>query len=80
MPEGKPLLARHLATVYIVEKNDILSLTFKRHGVKISTEGMALSNGQLGETILVSNVDTGVKLKAKIKNSHQAEIITKQSN
>jgi flagella basal body P-ring formation protein FlgA len=48
--------------------------------VKISTEGMALSNGQLGETILVSNVDTGVKLKAKIKNSHQAEIITKQSN
>jgi flagella basal body P-ring formation protein FlgA len=46
--------------------------------VKISTEGMALSNGQLGEIILVSNVDTGVKLKAKIKNSHQAEIITKQ--
>ena len=80
MPDGKPLLARHLATVYIVEKNDILSLTLKRHGVKISTEGMALSNGQLGETILVSNVDTGVKLKAKIKNSHQAEIITKQFN
>jgi flagella basal body P-ring formation protein FlgA len=80
MPEGKPLLARHLATVYIVEKNDILKLTMTRGLVKISTEGMALSNGQLGETILVSNVDTGVKLKAKIKNSHQAEIITKQSN
>ena len=79
MPAGKPLLARHLATVYIVEKNDILLLTIQRGGVKISTEGIALSNGQLGETILVSNVDTGVKLKAKIKNSHKAEIITKQS-
>jgi flagella basal body P-ring formation protein FlgA len=48
--------------------------------VKISTEGMALSNGQLGETILVSNVDTDVKLKAKIINSNEAEIIAKQSN
>ena len=80
MPEGKPLLARHLATVYIVEKNDILMVTMNRGGVKVSTEGVALSNGQLGEIILVSNVDTGVKLKAKIKNSHKAEIITKQSN
>jgi flagella basal body P-ring formation protein FlgA len=48
--------------------------------VIISTEGMALSNGQLGETILVANVDTGIKLKAKIKNAYEAEIITKQSN
>jgi flagella basal body P-ring formation protein FlgA len=79
MPEGKPLLARHLATVYIVEKNDIVKLYINRNGINISTEGTALSNGQLGETILVSNVDTGVKLKAKIKNSHEAEIITKQS-
>jgi flagella basal body P-ring formation protein FlgA len=80
MPAGKPLLARHLATVYIVEKNDILKLFLTRGGVKISTEGMALSNGQLGETILVSNVDTDVKLKAKIINSNEAEIIAKQSN
>jgi flagella basal body P-ring formation protein FlgA len=80
MPEGKPLLARHLATVYIVEKNDTLKLSIKRGGVIISTEGTALSNGQLGETILVANVDTGIKLKAKIKNAREAEIITKQSN
>jgi flagella basal body P-ring formation protein FlgA len=80
MPEGKPLLARHLATVYIVEKNDIIGIVLKRSGIKVSSEGVALSNGQLGEIILVSNVDTGVKLKAKIKSSHEAEIITKQSN
>ena len=80
MPEGKPLLARHLATVYIVEKNDIIGIVLTRSGIKVSSEGVALSNGQLGEIILVSNVDTGAKLKAKIKSSHEAEIITKQSN
>lgn len=80
MPEGKPLLARHLATVYIVEKNDILKISIKRSGLEIWSEGIALSNGQLGEVIIVSNIDTGVKLKAKIKNSHEAEIISKQLN
>ena len=80
MPEGKPLLARHLATVYIVEKNDIIEIHLRRSGIKISSEGIALSNGQLGEIIVVSNVDTGMKLKAKIINSHKAEIITKHSH
>ena len=79
MPEGKPLLARHLATVYIVGKNDIVKLSMTMAGIKVTTEGIALSNGQIGEIILVSNLDTGVKLKAKIKNSREAEIITKQS-
>lgn len=79
MPEGQPLLARHLEMVYIIEKNDIIDIVLNRSGIRISSEGIALSNGQLGEIILVSNVDTGVKLKAKIKNSHEAEIITKQS-
>lgn len=79
MPEGKPLLARHLTMVYIVEKNAIIKIVLTRSGIKVSSEGIALSNGQLGEIILVSNVDTGVKLNAKIKNSHEAEIITKHS-
>jgi flagella basal body P-ring formation protein FlgA len=50
-----------------------------RRGIKISGRGIALSNGQLGEIILVSNLNTGVKLKARIKNSHEAEIIAKHS-
>ena len=48
--------------------------------MKISRKGVALSSGQLGETILAANVDTGVKLKVRIKNSHEAEIIAKQSH
>ena len=80
VPEGSPVLARYLTKNYVVEKNTILDIVLVRAGVKISGKGVALSSGQLGETIIVSNVDTGVKLKARIKNSHEAEIIAKQSN
>ena len=77
--EGSPILARYLTKNYVVEKNTILDIIFSRAGVKISGKGVALSSGQLGETIIVSNVDTGVKLKVRIKNSHEAEIIAKHS-
>lgn len=77
--EGAPVLARHLTKNYLVEKNTILDILLVRSGVRISGKGVALSNGQLGEVIVVSNVDTGTKLKARIKNSHEAEIIAKHS-
>ena len=70
--EGVPILARHLMENYIVEKNTILDIILIRSSVKISGKGVALSNGQLGEVIIVSNVDTGVKLKARIKSPYEA--------
>ncbi len=79
VPEGTPILARYLTENYIVEKNAILDIMLVRSGIKISGKGVALSNGQLGEIILVSNLDTGVKLKVRIKNSFEAEIIAKHS-
>ena len=80
VPEGSPVLARYLTKNYVVEKNTILDIVLARGEVRISGKGVALSSGQLGETIIVSNVDTGVKLKARIKNSHEAEIIAKHSD
>ena len=79
VPQGAPVLARHLMENYAVEKNTILDITVVRSGVEISGKGVALSNGQLGEVIIVSNISSGVKLKARIKNVHEAEIIAKHS-
>lgn len=79
VPAGAPILARHLTKNYIVEKDTILDIMVRRLGVEISGKGVALSSGQLGEIIIVSNISTGVKLKARIKNSYQAEIIAKHS-
>ena len=80
IPAGQPILSRFLTTNYTVEKDTILDLTLRRSAVKVTIQGRALSDGQLGEIILVSNLSSGVKLRAKIKNSHEAEIITKQLN
>ena len=79
VPARTPILARYLTENYIVEKDTILDIVLVRSGIKISGKGVALSNGQLDEIILVSNLDTGVKLKVRIKNSYQAEIIAKHS-
>ncbi len=80
IPAGQPILSRFLTTNYTVKKDSVLDLTLQRSGVKVTSQGRALSNGQLGEIILVSNLSSGIRLRAKIKNAHEAEIITKQLN
>lgn len=75
-----PVLSRYLTADYVVEKNNVIDIVLTRGGIRISGKAVALSNGQLGEIILVSNLESGVKLKARIKNEREAEIITKQLN
>ena len=78
VPAGQPILSRFLTTNYAVKKDTVLDLTLQRPGIRVTSQGRALSNGQLGEIILVSNLTSGIKMLAKVKNAHEAEIITKQ--
>ncbi|MFL2786648.1 MAG: flagellar basal body P-ring formation chaperone FlgA [Paracoccaceae bacterium] len=78
VPKGAPILARHLTLDYAVEKNAIIDITLNRSGIEVTGKGIALSDGQIGEIISVSNLSSGTKLKALIKNRHQAQIISKQ--
>lgn len=80
VPMDMPVLSRYLTADYVVEKNNVIDIVLTRGGIRISGKAVALSNGQLGEIILVSNLESGVKLKARIKNEREAEIITKQLN
>ena len=80
VPKGTPILARHLTLDYAVEKNAIIDIILYRSGIEVTGKGIALSNGQIGEIISVSNLSSGTKLKALIKNRHQAQIISKQLN
>ena len=66
--------------IHAVEKNAIIDIILKRSGIEVTGKGIALSNGQIGEIISVSNLSSGTKLKAIIKNRHQAQIISKQLN
>lgn len=80
VPKGAPILARHLTLNYAVEKNTIIDIVLTRSGIQVTGKGIALSNGQIGEIISVSNLSSGAKLKALIKNRRQAQIISKQLN
>ena len=80
VPVDVPLLSRYLTTAYAVEKDNIINIILQRGSIKISGKAIALSDGQLGEVILVSNLESGIKLRARIKNEREAEIITKQLN
>ena len=78
VPKGSPILARHLTLNYAVEKGAIIDIVLSRSGIEITGKGIALTDGQIGEIISVSNPSSGTKLKAQIKNRHQAQIISKQ--
>ncbi|MDC0582786.1 flagellar basal body P-ring formation chaperone FlgA [Paracoccaceae bacterium] len=75
---GAPSLARHLEINYAILKDAIIDVTLTRSGIEIIGKAVALSDGQIGEVITVTNLDTGVKLKALIKNSSEGKIISKQ--
>jgi flagella basal body P-ring formation protein FlgA len=71
-------LARHLEINYAILKDAIIDVTLTRSGIEIIGKAVALSDGQIGEVITVANLETGVKLKALIKNSSEGKIISKQ--
>ena len=75
---GAPSLARHLEINYAILKDAIIDVTLTRSGIEIIGKAVALSDGQIGEVITVANLETGVKLKALIKNSSEGKIISKQ--
>ena len=72
---GKPILSRNLLTHYNVEKDTILDLIYQKNGVTISTKAVAMSNAQVGEIIEVANTSSNVILKAKVRNSKEAEVL-----
>ena len=80
VPKGVPILARHLTLDFAIEKNAIIDIILDRSGIQVTGKAIALSNGQIGEIISVANLTSGTKLKALIKNRHQAQIISKQLN
>lgn len=53
---GRPVLPGDLGPPALVERNDIVRLSFEAGGLAIDTEGRALDRGALGERIRVMNL------------------------
>lgn len=51
---------------YVVRKGDRVSIEARRGGFSIQTVGVTKASGELGQSITVTNVDSGKELRAKI--------------
>ena len=61
-----PLRASFLKKPFMVKKGDRVMIEARRGGLSIQTSGITKSSGQVGQSIMVANLDSGRELRAKI--------------
>ena len=73
---GTILKARHLDTVYSVDKNDSVLVIAANKAITITTSAIALENGQVGDMIPVKNVKSEKIFKVIITGKKKVAPIT----
>lgn len=63
---GKPILLQQIGPSAIIERNQIVPLSYSAGGLSILTEGRALARGGVGETIEVMNLTSRTKVAGLI--------------
>ncbi|MDZ4276684.1 MAG: flagellar basal body P-ring formation chaperone FlgA [Erythrobacter sp.] len=63
---GKPIKAAQIGPSAIIERNQIVPLSYSAGGLTILTEGRALARGGVGETIEVMNMTSRTKVAGQI--------------
>lgn len=61
-----PLRTTFFKKPLMIKKGDRVMIEAKRGGLSIQTSGVTKSSGQIGETVMVANLDSGRELRAKI--------------
>lgn len=64
--EGRPLHANMLQAPRVVGRNQIVRLSFQRGGLRIDTEGRAMSDGAAGDMIRVMNMGSRSTVTAQV--------------
>ena len=63
---GRPIRAGDIGPPAVIERNQIISLIYRRGGVVISTEGRALDRAGPGDVIRVMNLTSRTTVSAQI--------------
>ncbi len=61
-----PLRAGFVKPALVIKKGDRVMIEVRRGGLSIQTYGITKSNGQVGQTIMVANADSGREFRAKV--------------
>lgn len=63
---GRPVLAGTLGPAAVVDRNQIVTLTYQAGGLAIRTEGRALARGGVGDFIEVMNLASRTKITGRV--------------
>ena len=74
---GKPVFARQLMPVWLVEKGDDILIHATIGGILVETQGRALEDGQYGAWIKVKNSRSGKILAARIMSEKKVSVNAK---
>jgi len=66
LPPDTPLRSAFVKLPLVVKKGDRVMIEVRRGGLSIQTYGITKSSGQVGQTIMVANLDSGRELRAKV--------------
>lgn len=72
---GRPILSGDLGPPALVERNQIVLLTYRRNGLVISTEGRVLDRAGPGEIVRVMNLTSRSTVSARIDANGVANVI-----
>ncbi len=76
---GTVLRSRHLVKEWLIDKNQTVTIENKLYGIIITAEGIAEEPGQLGDRILVRNLNSGKKIYGWIENEKKIRINAKKN-
>ena len=66
LPPQVPIRLTSLRRPFVVRKGDRVMIEAKMGGLSIQTAGVTKGNGELGQTVTVSNTDSGKEVRAKV--------------
>ncbi|MDF0666422.1 MAG: flagellar basal body P-ring formation chaperone FlgA [Nitrospira sp.] len=66
LPPDTPLRAAFVKLPLVIKKGDRVLIEARRGGLSIRAYGVTKSSGQIGQTIMVANLDSGRELRAKV--------------
>lgn len=76
LASGTVVKARHLETVYLINKEDTVLVIAQNSKLMITTSAIALEEGQLGDMIAIENIKSKKILKAIITGRKKVSPIT----
>lgn len=71
---GRRIAPRDLGPPTLIRRNDVVTVTYQSGSLGLRTQGRALGAGGLGEVVEVINLDTRLKVRARVIGSLAVEV------